>query len=66
MQPGTIGLNRVQREWARVGLNLDIFVKHFSVPAGYDLGSITFEVDFYQKPSATQPIREVKGDELEA
>lgn len=66
MEAGTIALNKVQREWARVGLNMDLFVKRYVPPAGSDLGSCSLEVDFLMKPASSDNSKvEVDGDKLE-
>lgn len=65
LQDGQIALNKVQREHAKIGLNMDVFVKNFALPRKFDLGSCTFEVDLFLKPQGNPPALEVKADELE-
>ncbi|CAK9117374.1 unnamed protein product [Durusdinium trenchii] len=65
MEPGTIAFNKVQREFARIGLNQEVFVKQFPLPKGFDLGMCKLEVDFFLKPAADTPKLEVKDEELE-
>jgi len=66
IQPEQVGMNKVQREWAKVGLNADVFVKSFTLPTkGFDLGKVNLEVDLFIKPAANAPAIEVKEDELE-
>lgn len=65
MEQGSIALNKVQREWAKVGLNAEVFAKRYSVPKGFDLGAVTFEVDFLLKPQPSAPRVEIQGDQLE-
>lgn len=62
---GMIALNKVQREYAKIGLNMEVFVKAFSLPKAFDLGSCAIEVDHFIKPQATAPPKEVKAEELE-
>jgi len=62
---GQIALNKVQREHAKIGLNMDVFVKNFKLPSKFDLGSCTFEVDMFLKPQGNPPAFEVKADDLE-
>lgn len=66
MEPGTIALNKVQREWAKIGLSTDVFAKGFALPKAYELGSCSIEVDFVLKPASDQPLLEVKDVDLEA
>lgn len=68
MAAGTIGFSKPQREWARIGLappSNEIFAKMFKPPPAYDLGSVSFEIDFYQKPAESEPRLEIKDEELE-
>ena len=65
MEPGTIAFNKVQREFAKIGLNQDIFAKQFVVPKGFDLGTCKMEVDFFLKPGPDTQRLEVKDEELE-
>ena len=65
MEPGTIAFNKVQREFARIGLNQEVFAKQFLLPQGFDLGTCKLEVDFFLKPAAETPRLEVKDEELE-
>jgi len=65
MEPASIAFNKVQREWARIGLSAEVFVKQFVPPKTYALGSMGLEVDFYIKPSADTQKLEVKEEELE-
>jgi vesicle-fusing ATPase len=65
LQDGQIALNKVQREHAKIGLNMEVYTKKFAIPKAFDLGSCTIEVDLYMKPAANAPPIEVKADELE-
>jgi vesicle-fusing ATPase len=68
LQNGMIALNKVQREHAKIGLNMEVFVKPFSfprAPSAFELGSSTIEVDLFIKPAAGDAAKEVKADELE-
>jgi len=66
LEPGVIAMNKLQREFAKIGLNMDIFVKQFVPPAGFDLGTCKLEVDFLMKPAADDPRLEIKDEDLEA
>lgn len=66
MKVGTIGLNKIMREYAQVGLHQDIFVKAFVLPKGFDLAACVIDVDFFQKPQADAKRVEYKSDEVEA
>lgn len=66
VEPGTIALNKVQREYAKIGFNVDLLVKKFIPPAIFELGSCAFEVDFLMKPNADTKKLEIKADDLEA
>jgi len=65
MEPGTIALNKVQREFAKIGLNQDVFTKQYVPPPTAELGSCRLEVDFFMKPSPDAPRLEIKEDELD-
>jgi vesicle-fusing ATPase len=62
---GKIGMNKLHREWGKVGLNSQVFVKPFQLPKAFDLGSCVIEVDLFIKPAANAPANEVKAEELE-
>lgn len=62
---GSIAMNKVQREHCKIGVNMEVFVKAFVPPKGFDLGSIVVEVELYIKPAAAAPAKEVKADDLE-
>ena len=56
---------QVQREFARIGLNQEVFAKQFTLPKGFDLGTCKLEVDYFLKPAADTPKLEAKDEELE-
>jgi len=62
---GQIALNKIQREFAKISIIEDIFVKTFAPPAGFDLGSCTLEVDFVQKPAGNVPAFELQEEPVE-
>jgi len=64
--PGDIALGKVQREYARIGMGTEVFVKQFTPPPGFDLGSCKLEIDFFLKPAAQDPRVEIKEEDLEA
>jgi len=64
LQSGSIAMNKVQREHAKIGLNMEVFAKAFVPPKGFDLGSITIEVDMFLKPAAGAATIEVKAEDL--
>mmetsp|Transcript_108509 Transcript_108509/g.188411 ORF Transcript_108509/g.188411 Transcript_108509/m.188411 type:complete len:731 (-) Transcript_108509:88-2280(-) len=66
VQVGSIALNKVQREYAQVGLHQDIFVKAFIPPKAFELAACVLDVDFFQKPAADAQRVEIKSDDLEA
>jgi len=66
LESGVIAMNKLQREFAKIGLNMDIYVKQFVPPAGFDLGTCKLEVDFLVKPVPDAPRLEVKDEDLEA
>lgn len=66
MEPGTIAFNKVQREFAKIGLNQEVFVKQFLIPKGFDLGTCKMEVDFFVKPTPDTPRLEIRDEELDA
>eukprot|EP00929_Paragymnodinium_shiwhaense_P056487 TRINITY_DN28266_c0_g1_i1.p1 TRINITY_DN28266_c0_g1~~TRINITY_DN28266_c0_g1_i1.p1 ORF type:complete len:728 (+),score=215.36 TRINITY_DN28266_c0_g1_i1:96-2279(+) len=66
LQPGVIAFNKVQREWARIGLDSEVFAKGFRPPGAFELGSATVEVDYYVKPTAETPKVEIKEEDIEA
>lgn len=63
MEPGTIGMNKVQREFAKVGLQAEVFTKGFSAPAKFELGVLRLEVDSMVKTEG--PRKEIDGEVLE-
>ncbi|CAJ1384798.1 unnamed protein product [Effrenium voratum] len=66
MEPGTIAFNKVQREFARIGLNQEVFVKQFPVPKSFDLGTCKLEVDFFLKPAPDAARLEVRDEDLDS
>mmetsp|Transcript_7357 Transcript_7357/g.16657 ORF Transcript_7357/g.16657 Transcript_7357/m.16657 type:complete len:736 (-) Transcript_7357:225-2432(-) len=67
MEVGTVALNLVQRTYARIGLNQDVFVKRWNPPKkGSDLGVLRIEVDFYAPPKADTKRTEIKAEALAA
>eukprot|EP00747_Dinoflagellata_sp_TGD_P182072 gnl/TRDRNA2_/TRDRNA2_36142_c0_seq1.p1 gnl/TRDRNA2_/TRDRNA2_36142_c0~~gnl/TRDRNA2_/TRDRNA2_36142_c0_seq1.p1 ORF type:complete len:732 (+),score=170.63 gnl/TRDRNA2_/TRDRNA2_36142_c0_seq1:79-2274(+) len=65
MQPATIALNKVQREWAKIGLNQEVFVTAFRPRPDANLGSCSIEVDHLAKPTNETKLLEAKSDDLE-
>mmetsp|Transcript_10699 Transcript_10699/g.33278 ORF Transcript_10699/g.33278 Transcript_10699/m.33278 type:complete len:734 (-) Transcript_10699:267-2468(-) len=65
VETGSIALSKVHREYAKIGLSQDIFVKQFVPPPAFDLGSCKLEVDFFLKPAADAKRLEIKDDDLE-
>lgn len=63
MNPGTIGMNKVQREYCKIGLAADVFVKPFTPPPKFELGVLRFEVDMMLKASG--PKKEIDAEALE-
>lgn len=66
LEPGMIALNKVQREFAQIGLNQDLFAKQFIPPAAFEAGTCKLDVDFFSKPAPEAPRLEIKEEELEA
>jgi len=65
LEPGTVAFNKLQREFAKIGISENCFVKHVVPPRSWDLGSCKLEVDFYLKPPADQRRLEIKDEDLE-
>jgi vesicle-fusing ATPase len=65
MDPGTIAFNKVHREWARLAVNAEVFVKGLRLTADAELGTCTIECDLFPKPGESTPRTEVKEEELE-
>jgi vesicle-fusing ATPase len=66
MEVGTIALNKVQREYAKIGLSQDVFAKQYVPAPNAELGTCKCEVDFYMKPASDQSVLEIKEEEIEA
>eukprot|EP00440_Ansanella_granifera_P042459 gb/GFBE01046029.1/.p1 GENE.gb/GFBE01046029.1/~~gb/GFBE01046029.1/.p1 ORF type:complete len:735 (+),score=200.45 gb/GFBE01046029.1/:1-2205(+) len=66
MEPGNIALNKIQREYAKIGLNQDVFAKQYVPPQGSEIGTCKLEVDFYLKQTADAPRLEIKDEDLDA
>mmetsp|Transcript_15673 Transcript_15673/g.36744 ORF Transcript_15673/g.36744 Transcript_15673/m.36744 type:complete len:743 (+) Transcript_15673:99-2327(+) len=60
-----IALGKVHREFAKVSMGTDVFVKQFSPPPAFDLGLAALEVDHFMRPSPEAKKQEVQGEELE-
>jgi vesicle-fusing ATPase len=65
-EPEAIGFNKLQREWAKIGLSDDVYVSRFLPPADIAMGCVKFEVDLFKMPGARDPSVEMKDEELEA
>jgi vesicle-fusing ATPase len=65
MEQGTIAFNKVHREWARIAVNAEVFVKGFKAAADAELGMCTIECDHFQKVPDSTPRTEIKEEDLE-
>lgn len=65
VEAGGLALSKPHREYAKIGLNQEIFVKPFVPPKGSDFGTCKLEVDFYMKPSVDAKKLEIKDEDLE-
>jgi len=61
---GTIAFNSLQRQFAKIGLGTDLYVKKASLPKEH-VGFMKMEVDLLQKPLADHRRVEIKDDEIE-
>lgn len=64
VEPGTIALSKLHREFAKIGLAAEVSVQAVKPPPRSELGVIRLEVDSYLKKSR-EPRLEVDGESLE-
>mmetsp|Transcript_57776 Transcript_57776/g.151953 ORF Transcript_57776/g.151953 Transcript_57776/m.151953 type:complete len:735 (-) Transcript_57776:49-2253(-) len=65
VETGTIALGKFHREWAKIGVPSEVFVKQHVPPKSVQLGACRIEVDFYLKPPADAKRLEIKAEDLE-
>jgi len=64
VETGTIALGKLHREWAKIGVPSEVFVKQYVPPKAVQLGACRIEVDFYLKPPADARKLEIKAEDL--
>lgn len=65
IEDGTIAFNKVQREFAKIGIESRVIATQFTPPVGFSVGCCKLEVDFYTKPPNDAKRIEVKDEDLE-